>query len=30
MTTPFDAAGKDLVELGPADWLAHLGQPRPP
>lgn len=29
MTTPFDAAGKDLIELGPADWLAHLGQPRP-
>jgi hypothetical protein len=30
MATPFDATGKDLIELGPADWLAFLGQPRPP
>jgi hypothetical protein len=30
MATPFDAAGKDLIEFAPADWLAHFGQPRPP
>jgi len=30
MATPFDAAAKDLVEMAPADWLAFLGQPRPP
>jgi hypothetical protein len=30
MATPFDASAKDLIELGPADWLAFLGQPRPP
>jgi hypothetical protein len=30
MATPYDAAAKDLIELAPADWLAFLGQPRPP
>jgi hypothetical protein len=30
MATPFDAAAKELVEMAPADWLAFLGQPRPP
>jgi hypothetical protein len=30
MATPFDAAAKDLIEMAPADWLAFLGQPRPP
>jgi hypothetical protein len=30
MATPFDASGKDLVELDPAAWLAFLGRPRPP
>jgi hypothetical protein len=29
MATPFDASGKDLVELDPAAWLAFLGRPRP-
>jgi hypothetical protein len=30
MATPFDAAAKDLIDMAPADWLAFLGQPRPP
>lgn len=30
MATPFAAAAKDLIEMAPADWLAFLGQPRPP
>ena len=30
MATPFDAPAKDLIEMAPADWLAFLGQPRPP
>ena len=30
MATPYDAAAKDLIELAPADWLAFVGQTRPP
>ena len=29
MSHPFDASGKTLLELGPAEWLAFLGAPRP-
>ena len=27
MSKPFDATTRQLIELGPADWLAYLGIP---
>ena len=30
MGMPYDSSTKNLIELAPADWLAFLGQPRPP
>ncbi|MCE9530605.1 MAG: hypothetical protein K8T89_05675 [Planctomycetes bacterium] len=30
MNRPYDVTSKDLLEISPADWLAWLGQPRPP
>jgi hypothetical protein len=27
MSKPFDATTRNLIELGPADWLAYLGTP---
>ena len=29
MSKPFDATTRQLIELGPADWLAYLGIPWP-
>jgi hypothetical protein len=29
VSKPFDATAKDLLEAGPADWLAFFGAPRP-
>ena len=30
MSQQFDASSKTLLDLGPAEWLAFLGAPRPP
>jgi predicted transposase YdaD len=30
VSKPFDVSSKTLIETAPGDWLAYLGQPRPP
>ncbi len=29
MSQPFDASGKTILELAPAEWLTFVGTPRP-